>query len=98
MWTCPGDFGAKRGIYTPAWYKLGSQHGLLKTLAIDKTGTYMDGIKLSEVSITDIGIMFGSEISLRIASREDAANCGGVTLFGRQFGNYPQDIEVWLHF
>ena len=34
-WTSPGDFGDKRGIYTPRWWKLeGSQYGHLKTWSI----------------------------------------------------------------
>ena len=31
-WTSPGDFGDKRGVYSPNWWKLeGSQYGKLKT-------------------------------------------------------------------
>ncbi|GHV78648.1 hypothetical protein AGMMS49944_04390 [Spirochaetia bacterium] len=30
-WTSPGDFGDRRGMLTPSWWKLeGSQYGLLK--------------------------------------------------------------------
>ena len=33
-WTSPGDFGDKRGVFTPDWWKLkGSQYGKLKELA-----------------------------------------------------------------
>ena len=33
-WTSPGDYGDKRGVYTPQWWKLkGSQYGKLKTWA-----------------------------------------------------------------
>ena len=33
-WTSPGDFGDKRGVYTPDWWKLkGSQYGMLKSCA-----------------------------------------------------------------
>ena len=34
-WTSPGDYGDRRGIYTPTWWKLeGSQYGKLKTWRI----------------------------------------------------------------
>src|SRR6185503_4277679 len=34
-WTSPGDFGDKRGTYTPRWWKLaGSQYGQLVTWRI----------------------------------------------------------------
>ena len=35
-WTSPGDFGDKRGVYTPDWWKLkGSQYGKLKNWRIN---------------------------------------------------------------
>ena len=43
-WTSPGDFGDKRGKYTPDWWKLkGSQYGKLKTWRIDDQGHPADG-------------------------------------------------------
>ena len=38
-WTSPGDYGDKRGVYTPSWWKLaGSQYGKLKTWRISRCG------------------------------------------------------------
>ena len=38
-WTSPGDFGDKRGTYTPEWWKLaGSQYGKLKNWRINGQG------------------------------------------------------------
>ena len=37
-WTSPGDFGDKRGVYTPDWWKLkGSQYGKLKSWRVTAT-------------------------------------------------------------
>jgi predicted transcriptional regulator len=37
-WTSPGDFGDKRGVYTPDWWKLkGSQYGKLKSFRDQRT-------------------------------------------------------------
>jgi predicted transcriptional regulator len=93
-WTCPGDFGAQKGVLTPDWWYHGTQYGLLKTIAIRRDGTFLDGIKLSALTPADLGIKPNDELRFRIASLESAAHCGGVSLFGRQFGNYGQDIEV----
>jgi len=93
-WTCPGDFGETRGVYTPEWWINRSQYGLLKTLSVGATGTYIDGVRLSGVTIDALRLAYGETISFRIAVLETAAHVGGVTLFGRGFGNYNQDIHV----
>ncbi|MBO7747485.1 helix-turn-helix domain-containing protein [Paenibacillus sp. MWE-103] len=93
-WTCPGDFGAQKGVFTPNWWYHGTQHGLLKTIAIRRDGTFLDGIRLSALTPSDLGIRPNEELRLRIACPETAVRCGGVSLFGRQFGHYDQDIEV----
>ncbi len=98
-WTSPGDFGSVRGKLTPLWWDQGStQHGLLKTLWINADGTFMDGVRLSRVSIQDIPIAPAKPIRFRISSPEDAKYPGGVSLFGRNFGNYEQDIEVQIRY
>lgn len=97
-WVCPGDFGAKRGVHTPDWWEIGTQHGLLKSITVRSDGTYLDGIMLSEVSSTDLNICYGEEIRFRIACHETAVHCGGVSLFGKNFGNYDQDIEVTVDY
>ena len=37
-------------------------------------------------------------ITMRIGIKEDAVNVGGVSLFGENFGDYPQDIILKLDF
>ncbi|MHA6484832.1 ArsR/SmtB family transcription factor [Paenibacillus sp. strain BS8-2] len=96
-WTSPGDFGSTKGKLTPHWWEaFNTQHGLLKTLHVTDIGTYMDGIKLSDVTIQALPITAGEELLLRIESSEDAVHPGGVSLFGKRFGNYEQDINVTI--
>ncbi len=95
-WTCPGDFGETRGVYTPEWWINRSQYGLLKTLSVGPTGAYIDGVRLSDVTLDALGLAYGETISFRIAALETARHVGGVTLFGKGFGNYNQDIHVSL--
>ena len=97
-WTSPGDFGDKRGVYTPAWWKLkGSQYGMLKTWRVMEDGTYVDGTKISPVSLKELDLDSHHSIRLRIEVREDAKHRGGINIFGRGFGNYDQDIVMRLH-
>jgi len=98
VWTCPGDYGASRGVFTPEWFKLGTQHGLLKTIVVDERGTFLDGLQLSPVTVHDLNIAFGQEIAFRLTASESAKYAGGISLFGRSFGNYNQDIEVTVQY
>lgn len=96
-WTSPGDFGEKRGIYTPEWWRA-TQYGLLKIIKITKDGTCLDGMRLSDVTLEELNIQSGKDIIFRISSPADAKNPGGVNIFGKGFGNYDQDIEVRIEY
>ncbi|WP_416147384.1 ArsR/SmtB family transcription factor [Salipaludibacillus sp. HK11] len=97
-WTSPGDFGDSPGKYTPDWWpKVINQYGLLKFIRITEEGTYMDGMKLSDVTIQDIQIR-SMQWSFRVSVPNDAKNVGGVTIFGSRFGNYKQDIIFRLFY
>ncbi len=94
-WTSPGDYGDKRGVYTPAWWKLkGSQYGKLKAWRVTESGTFVDGVKISPVSLKDLGLDEHRSIRLRVGVHETAKHPGGINIFGRGFGNYDQDIVL----
>ncbi|MFO7805629.1 MAG: helix-turn-helix domain-containing protein [Paracoccaceae bacterium] len=96
-WTSPGDFGDKRGVYTPDWWKLsGSQYGKLKNWRINGSGSFVDGVKVSDVTLQDLEIEDHRSIRMRIGVRDDADHPGGINIFGRGFGNYDQDIIMRL--
>lgn len=97
-WTCPGDFGDKPGVFSPSWYVAGnnSQYGMLKQIVLNRTGSYVDGIRMSDVTIDQVELSSSRPIRLRIESPEDAANPGGFNLFGKGFGNYDQNISVTI--
>ena len=95
MWTSPGDYGDVRGIFTPEWwYPNWNQYGLLKMLVVNHEGTFIDGLKISGVTIDQLALDYKSTLRLRLEVAEDAANCGGLTIYGRNFGNYNQGIKV----
>jgi predicted transcriptional regulator len=96
-WMSPGDFGDKRGVYTPDWWKLkGSQYGKLKSWRVTMDGTYVDGVKISPVSLVDLDLAHHHSIRLRIAVKADAKHPGGINIFGKGFGNYDQEIIMRL--
>lgn len=98
LWTSPGDFGDKRGLYTPAWWKLkGSQYGMLKNWSVTRDGTYVDGVRISDVTLSDLDLPAHRSIRLRIEVKPESRNPGGINIFGRGFGNYDQDILLRLH-
>ena len=100
VWTSPGDFGGDiHGMFTPEWWPSNwNQYGLLKLLVVNKHGTFIDGLKISDVTIGDLSLDYKSNLTLRIAVNDDAEHVGGVTLFGKNFGNYGQDIRVSLNY
>lgn len=94
-WTSPSDFGGQRGKLTPSWWSTGStQYGLLKIWQVTPEGSFIDGMRLSGVTLDDLNIHDSSVISVRFGVKKDARHVGGINLFGAKFGNYPQDILV----
>ena len=98
-WTSPGDFGDVKGILTPDWwYRYWNQYGLLKHLAVNSQGTFIDGLKISDVTITDLNLTDKTPIRFKMSVNEDASNIGGLTIFGKNFGNYNQDINIRIDY
>ena len=99
VWISPGDFGDVRGIFTPDWwFPNWNQYGLLKMLVINHRGTFVDGLKISDVTLDRFSLDYKSTIRFRMEVREDAVHVGGLTLFGNGFGNYGQGIKVRMRY
>lgn len=98
-WTSPGDFGDVKGIFTPDWwYSNWNQYGLLKLLVINCRGTFIDGLQISDVNIGKFNLDYRSTLKFRFAVDEDSEHVGGLTIFGKSFGNYNQDINIRLNY
>ncbi|MEF2965379.1 helix-turn-helix domain-containing protein [Paenibacillus sp. M1] len=98
IWTSPGDYGDYRGKYTPEWWSSHTnQYGLLKKLRITEEGTFMDGLKISEVTLAEVDI-YKKEWTFRLSVEDDAIHQGGLTLFGKGFGNYNEHLSVELFY
>ncbi len=99
IWTSPSDFADRRGNLTPAWWPdWNSQYGMLKVWRVDAEGTFLDGRRLSQVTICDLDLPARPYIAVRIGVDDDAENKGGMNIFGRAFGNHPQDIVMQIDY
>lgn len=98
-WTSPADFGGKRGALTPKWWgKDNTQYGLLKIWQVKSNGSFVDGTKVSDVDIDQLQLSERNPIKVRIGVKPDAKHVGGISIFGRHFGNYPQDIVMRVRY
>lgn len=98
-WISPGDFGDVKGIFTPDWwFPNWNQYGLLKLLVINRKGTFIDGLQISDVTIDEFNLDYRSTIKFKMGIADDAEHIGGLTIFGKSFGNYSQDIKVSINY
>lgn len=93
--TSPGDFGGRRGKYTPNFWPISStQYGFLKTITVNEKGVFTDDNTFlhNHVTFSDLNLYDGNNIELKIGVKADASHKGGINLFGRFFGDHPQGI------
>ncbi|MCR8660195.1 ArsR/SmtB family transcription factor [Paenibacillus endoradicis] len=92
-WTSPGDFGDTRGNFNPEWWPPHlNQYGMLKLIRINNEGSFIDGCRISNVSLRHIQLDYKSDLTFRIGLPEHSTNKRGLTIFGKNFGNYSQDL------
>ena len=93
--TGSADFGGQRGALTPAWWEpRNTQYGLLKVWQVTREGSFVDGVKLGKVKVSELGLEGQKPLTVRSGVKKSAKHVGGFNLFGRYFGNYPQDIML----
>ncbi len=96
-WTAPGDFGGKRGKFTPKWWGVHkTQFGQLVCWRIALEGTSINGSTAATQRVDELGLNEQPFIRLRVGTADDAENRRGFNLFGSRFGNYNQDIRLKL--
>ena len=98
-WTCPGDFGGRRGRLTPSFWPNGStQYGIQTIWEVRKDGTYINEKKVSDVAVGQLCLWEKSYVSVKIGNKPDAKYVGGFNLFGKGFGDYNQDIILTVEY
>ncbi len=98
-WTSPADFGGQRGSLTPPWWEShNSQYGMLKVWRVTPEGSWVDGVAGTGANLDELELDSARWIDVTIGIKEDATHVGGLNLFGRGFGNYPQDLVLRMRY
>ena len=71
---------------------------MLKLLVINKKGTFVDGLQISNITIKDFNLNYKSILKFKIGVPDNAEHVGGLTIFGKTFGNYNQDINIRINY
>ncbi len=96
----PGDFGDRRGRLNPEWWpRVNTQYGALITLAVDEKGATINGARVeTRARLNDLGLSAGNRVEVRFGNKPTAKNVGGFNLFGKKFGDHPQDVCFTLYY
>lgn len=93
-WESPSDIGGMKYQKNPVWWPPHlNQYGFLKLLRITDEGTYIDGRKISNITISDLQPEINEPIKFKFKTADNQES-HGITLFGNGFGKYEQDILV----
>lgn len=98
-WTAPGNFSDVRGKLTPSWWQSSySQYGILKHIRVTNKDSGVDGKKMSDANLENLEIQNSPFIKVKIGIDPAAKNKGGLTIFGEEFGNHPQNILLKMYY
>ena len=98
-WTCDSDYGERKGLNNPDYWPKGrTQYGELTSWEVTTKGTYINQKKVGDLTISELGIMDSHRIKVRFGNKENAKHIGGFNLFGKEFGDYKQDIVMGLSY
>lgn len=96
---CPGDFGKRRGRLTPSCVVNGSsQYGLQTVWEICEKGSFINDELAGSTTIGELEVEKSPCITVRIGNKADAVYVGGFNLFGKNFGDYNQDIILKVEY
>lgn len=93
-YTCPGDYGGKRGKLNPEWWASSyTQYGDLITISINCDGVFLNNQLVNKkITLNDLKLTDYNRILFSLYNKKNAEYYGGFNLFGKAFGNYEQDI------
>ena len=90
-----GDYGGRHGRYSPSWWsENASNYGTLVKVNVDKTGSYINGEKISNITIDDLKINKQPTITYELGVKDNSKYVGGVNIFGEKFGDFNQNITA----
>ena len=99
LWNSFMDGKLPRGIYTPKWWNREElSRGYLKMLVINPLGTYLDGVRISDSSLSDWELNDQSQLHFRFETHPEEGAEGGFAIYGKEFGIYKQNILARIHY
>lgn len=63
---------------------------------MDKNGCYVNGEKVANRTIDELDLMSNVFVKVRIGNKNDATYVGGFNLFGKDWGDYRQDLVMTI--
>ncbi|UUX35386.1 ArsR/SmtB family transcription factor [Fundicoccus culcitae] len=97
--TVQGNYSDIRGRLNPDWWhEQFSQYGEILHIRINRFDTAFNGIYKSEISLNHLNLNAESFIRLKLAIDKNAVHKGGLTIFGKGFGNHEQNIALNLYY
>ena len=98
-WTSPGDMGERRGrLNPPGWLEGRTQYGFWVTWEVNEQGSYVNGEYAGDCTIDKLCLMEEAFVKVRIGNKADARYVGGFNLFGKDFGDYSQDLIMTIEY
>lgn len=87
--TLPDENRDRRGALCPDWYDaVFPQYGSLKTLSVNARGSFWDGVKISEVTLS----------RLRDVKTFTLSSRSGFALFGKNLGDYAVELMYTIEY
>lgn len=95
-----GDYGDRRGKLNPEWWpNINSQYGKLLVLTIREECVLLNGeLATSKVRLSDLALQNGNKIVVTLGNKDTAEYPNGFNLFGKDFGDFAQDICLELKY
>lgn len=95
-----GDYGGKRGKLNPDWWEdKFTQFGRLVEITITNSGVMLNGEKVAaSPTLGELKISGGNRILFDVYVKKGVKYAGGFNLFGKKFGNHPQDIMLKAYY
>ena len=79
------------------WPVTSTQFGLLRKVSITDEGVFFDHhLFTDKIKLDDLKLQEGKSVNFEIGVKEDAVHRGGLNLFGKNFGDFPQAIIMTL--
>lgn len=93
-----GDYGGRKGKYSPDYWSVQStQYGELWTLTVNNNGVFLNNVNQnSGINIKSLNFCGNKYVKFDVGVKENAVHCGGINIFGKQFGDFPQGIVMEL--